>query len=649
MSIRNGSTISYLAQALLGVGFATTACIEAEELEAFADDDVEFRALPDAPLPTSTSESGPGQAFHGGVVATTEPLAAQAGAQILAAGGNAVDAAVAVQFMLNVVEPQSSGLGGGGFMLIHKAGATADKTIVIDFRDVAPNKATLGMFDTSLSSDVKGSSGYAVGVPGTVKGMLHALEKYGTKSRAVVMGPAITAATDGFNISSRLAADTGSSRLRLETTKNSLNKGYYAEARAVFRPNGTSLKTGFKLAQPKLAASLTAIKDRGESAFYSCTDPSGIALALVETQTATRSSNSGGRGRIVCTDLQNYTLKVYDPSDTHPNALHAPLVDTYHGYTIVSAPPPSSGVFLLHMLDLLEALESRWKFSIGAGNYEFGEYGTLNVMQEVMRAAFADREKWLGDPEFFDVPTAGLLSASYIQSRAGLIVPGKRRSSFSAGTPSGASSLKVVQKQADPELSELEGADTTHFTIIDGQGNVVSVTSTISDTWGTGLMVQGKGFMLNSQLLNFNDHPVGTTSNPGPNDVEAGKRPRTTIAPTLVFLGSKMVAAYGSPGGTDIINALLQVTLNLIDHDLELKEAIEEPRISLDSGSSGADTEVESGFSSSVLSSLEKLGYDFDSVSSIGAVQAIIAYPDGKQYGAADSRRIGGVSGLNLK
>ncbi|MCY0994373.1 gamma-glutamyltransferase [Nannocystis sp. ILAH1] len=640
--------MSWCARAWLAAVFVgQVACQEADEAAASGDEALEFRALPDARLPTSPNQIGPGPAFYGGVVTTTEPLAANIGRDILAQGGNAVDAAVAVQFMLNVVEPQSSGMGGGGFMLIHFAGAPPGETVVIDFRDVAPANVTIGMFDTSHSSAVKGSSGYAVGVPGTVKGMLYALEQYGSMSRATVLAPAIAAATNGFNISSRLAGDTGSSQLRLETTANTLNKGYYAEARGVFRPNGSSLSTGTLLRQPRLATTLQAIVARGATAFYSCADPSGIAAAIVETQTATRSGNSGGRGRMTCADLANYQLGVFDPDVANPDFNHAPVIGSYHGHTIVTAPPPSSGVFLMQMLDLLERLEASRGFSIGTGNYEFGEVGTLNIMQEVMRAAFADRARWLGDPDFFPVPVAGLLAPSYIQTRAGLITPGQRRSSFSAGSPPTVAAAQ--QKPASTkEDQEHEGVDTTHYTVIDEAGNVVSVTSTISDLWGTGLMVRGRGFMLNNQLPNFNDDPQGTAANPAANDVEGGKSPRTTIAPTLVFLGDELVAGYGSPGGTGIINAILQVTLNLIDHDLSLRTAVQRPRLSIDSGSSSADTEIESGFSASVRSSLQNMGYDFDSTSSIGAVQAIVTYPGGgQQYGAADTRRIGGVSGLD--
>ncbi|MDC0670153.1 gamma-glutamyltransferase [Nannocystis radixulma] len=663
MSLRDRGTIQPTARLLLGVALiGTGACVEAEDLEASEADAIDFRVAADPLLPTLSTQTGPGPAYHGGVVTTTEPQAAAVGQAILAAHGNAVDAAVAVQFALNVYEPQSSGLGGGGFMLIHKAGAPPEDTIVIDFRDVAPDAATRTMFASSVSTDVKSTSGYAFGVPGTVKAMLYAKERYGTTMLlSDVMAPAINAARNGFNISSRLANDTGSSRLRLETSANSLNKGYYAEARGVFRPNGNSLPTGFRLTQPRLATTLEAIAARGANAFYSCADPSGIALAIVETQTATRSNNSGGRGRMTCNDLANYRLRVFDPDDAQPEVKHAPLVGTYHGYTIVTAPPPSSGVFLLQMLDMLEALETRLNFSFGTGNFEFGETGTLHIMQELMRSAFADRGRWLGDPDFVTIPTGGLLAASYIQSRSSNIQLNSRRSSVSAGTPPTVAPQVVEEDPVDPvkpgkgkKTNVHEGKDTTHFTVIDDEGTVVSVTSTISDTWGTGLMARNCGFMLNNQMLNFNDTPVGTTGNPAPNDVQPRKRPRTTITPTMVFLGDELIAAYGSPGGTGILNAVLQVTLNLIDHNRTLKNSVELPRISLDSGTSSADTEIEAGFPSSVRTSLQNMGYGLDNVTSIGAVQAIVTYPDTdaspedpRQYGAADSRRIGGVRGLD--
>lgn len=663
MSIRNGNTMSYPARALLGAGLAaTTACteVEVDELDTFKDDEIEFRNhLPDALLPSSSNQLGSNPAYEGGVVTTSEPLAAQVGRQILLEGGNAIDAAVAVQFMLAVIEPQSSGLGGGGFMLYHKANTPPEDTIVIDFRDRAPAAVKIDMLNTSHSSSVKGSSGYAAGVPGTAKAMLYALEKYGSKkiTRKRAMADAIYYAKNGFTVTSRLATDTGSSRLRLETSANKYNLGAYAEARKVFRPNGSNLKAGTRLKQPNLATTLERIRDQGDWAIYSCSSP--INKAIVDTQKATRTGNPGGYGRMTCKDLENYKLRVHDPADpSNSPPEHAPLVGAYHGYKVVAMPPPSSGVFLLQMLDMLEALEKQRSISFGKSPYTFGQAPTLNVLQELMRVAFADRSWHLGDPDFYKVPVAGLLDPTYVQARAGLIKPGVRyKYSFSPGNPPATSrqatqDARRIQDKlgtpGKPELPEKEGTDTTHFTIVDGEGNAVSVTSTVSDLWGTGLMAKGCGFMLNSQLLNFNDAPQGTVSLPGANDVQGGKSPRTTMAPAMLFKDDKLVAAYGSPGGTGILNALFQVTLNMIDHRMTVWAAVDAPRVSLDTGSSAGVTELESGFSASVVSSLENLGYDFDAVADIGDVQAIVRYPgNGRQYGAADWRRVGGVAGID--
>lgn len=629
MSIRDLEYYGHRRFALLGLGLAALSACSEDELAA---EEIELRAMADCPLPDDVGDpgAGPGPAFTGGVVTASESLAAQAGAEVLAAGGNAVDAAAAVQFALNVVEPQSSGIGGGGFMMIHMADWAPEETVVIDFREKAPGGVTRSMFDTSHSLDLKSSSGYAVGVPGALKGMAYAIEKYGSDNRDLVLDPAIKLAK-GFPVSSRLAAETGSSRLGFEP-----NSAAYGEARKVFRPGGSGLDEGEVLMQPDLAKTFTLIKQYGPAAFYDCKHPAGIAKAIVATQQTTRTGNSGGKGRMSCADLKNYDIRV-----------RKPLIRSYHGYDVVVTPPPSSGgVALLQMLGMLD------RFNIGTGSFGFGTTDALNVMMEGLRLAFADRGMWIGDPDFSYVPAIGLLADTYVSSRSSMITVGKRRSGITAGDPRPwqpppAPTSKQMSKQLEPDANE--GVDTTHFTVIDGDGNTVSVSSTIERVWGTGLMVKGYGFMLNNQLTSFNDEPTADNSpyNPGSNDLAPNKRPRSSISPTMIFLDGELVAAYGSPGGTGIISALLQVTLNLIDHRRSLESSITSPRIALDSASGSADTEIEAGFSSSVRLALEKLGYDFVSVGDIGAVQAIVTYPQsGNQYGAADPRRIGAVSGL---
>lgn len=683
MSIRTSHSLSYPSpyltpmRATLGFALAITGCADIDEPDpAFAEDadEIEVRHhIRDAYLPTSNSvkKAGPDPAYEGGVVTTTEPIAAEVGRAILAAGGNAVDAAIAVQFALQVVEPQSSGIGGGGVMLIRQKGEGPAKTILIDFRENAPKASTLTMYDTSHSSSIKGSSGYSVGVPGTVKGMKYAHARYGSGKPAMawdkLLAPAILRADSGFDISARLAADTGSSQLGYETSTNSTNLGAYAEARKVYRPGGSKLSTGYHLVQKDLADTLRDIAQFGDAAIYDCASP--IAKAIIDTQRATRTSNPNGSGRMNCADdLAKYEVRVYDPDGDKTSA--PPVIGAYHGYTIVSSPPPTSGVFLLQMLDLVEELEGRHHFTVGSPGYKFGEFPTVNLMLEVMRLSFADRARWLGDPKFYDVPTAGLLAPSYIDTRADFFSPGKRyKSTISGGNPPLSQLLQDTDvtpgspgKPDKPDKpgknkkldDDKGGIDTTHFTIIDGEGTTVSVTSTLSNTWGSGLMVKNCGFMLNNQLRNFNDDPVGNSQNPGPNDVEPYKRPRTTLSPALVFLDNKLVAAYGSPGDTGILTAVFQVTLNLISHRLSLQSAVEAPRVSVDSGSSSAVVDYEPGFSSTVRSKLSSIGYSLAAVSAIGAVQAIVTYPytssytDDKQYGAGDHRRIGGVEGVDL-
>lgn len=634
------------ARAILGAALAAyTGCTGYEEADTDGTDtegeeQPEWRAYsppkyPDALLPDNgvAASAGPTTSFTG-LAAASESLAAIEGRRVLANGGDAIDAAVVVASMLNVVEPQSSGIGGGAIWLIYRADLA--KTIIIDCREWAPKAATDRMFATQSSIDLKSTSGISVGIPGSLHCMNEAINlKPGQGlTLAQALAPAIATAKNGFNISSRLADATTSDRLRNES-----GNAFYDEARKVFRPNGSALATNAKLTQTNLGNTLQAVASGGLAAFYNCGDKSGIASAIVATQAARRSSYSDGAGRMTCDDLLAFK----------PDTTSVPLELDYHGYKIVTTPAPTSGVHLLEMLGMLD------RFNIGGSNFGFGQVNTMNVMLESMRLAFADRALWLGDPKFVSVPQSGMLNSKYLSSRSALITVGKRRSTITAGDP------RSFEPQAQKQPADLakmadnpahDSTETTHFVTSDAAGNIVSVTTTVSDLWGTGLMTQGRGFMLNDQLLNFNDTPTAKSSpfNPGANDVAPFKRPRTTIAPTLVFLGGKPVATMGSPGGTTIINSVLGFLLDLIDHRLSLQVSVAKPRFSLDSPGS-TSIEIESGFSSSVRSSLGKLGYKFTSESAIGAVQAAIVYPFGavpdRKYGTADPRRIGAVEGIS--
>lgn len=560
---------------------------------------------------------------QGGVVTTSEPAAAQVGAEILRNGGNAFDAAAAVQFALNVLEPQSSGIGGGGFMMVHLD--KQKQTLVVDCRETAPAAATPDMFASQPSFGIRSTSGYAVGVPGTLRCVDTALDNWGTFTLSEVLQPAIQMAEEGIRVSSRLADSILDSRL-----SNEFGNPAYDEARKVFRPGGIPLTEGTLLVQPDLAQTFRILAEDGSEAFYT----GEIADDIIATQLATRSGNPGGVGRMTLDDLANYEV-----------AIRVPVEDTYRGYRIVGMPPPSSGA--LTSIQILKMLE---RFPIGdeSQGFGFGATRTLNVMIEAGRLAFADRAVWIGDDDFVDVPSAGLLDDDYIASRSALIDPDSRQGFVEPGDPRpfddgfGSSFGNVMSM----ELADEEGQNTTHFSIVDRDGNIVTWTSTIESAWGTGLMVPGFGFMLNNELTDFNRlptfNPDPNNFNPGANDVAPGKRPRSSMAPTLVFDGKKPLAAFGSPGGSTIIWSVTNMAMNLIDHEQVVQEAIDAPRIAQTSANGSTSREL--GFSDGVIQDLRNLGHVISNPSEIGSVQAVVIDQRGHiQFGAADKRRIGGV------
>jgi gamma-glutamyltranspeptidase/glutathione hydrolase len=558
---------------------------------------------------------------RGGVVTTSEPAAAQVGADILRMGGNAFDAAAAVQFALNVVEPQSSGVGGGGFMMIHLA--KEKSTFVIDCRESAPAAATPDMFASQPSFAVRSTSGYAVGLPGTLLCVTTALDNWGTFELSEVLQPAIDMADNGIRVSSRLADSILSSRLG-----NEIGNPAYDEARNVFRPGGVPLEEGDLLVQPDLAATFRLIADQGSDVFYT----GAIAQAIVNTQLATRSGNPDGVGRMTLQDLADYQV-----------AIREPVEGNYRGYRIVGMPPPSSGG--LTSIQILKMLE---RFPIGDEDqgYGFGSTSTLNVMIEAGRLAFADRAIWIGDDDFVEVPTTGLLSDEYAAERSALIDPFSRQAFVEAGDPWPYDSGDSKGKPNSAQLADEEGRNTTHFSIVDRDGNIVTWTSTIESGWGTGLMVPGYGFMLNNELTDFNStpqyNPDPNNFNPGANDVAPGKRPRSSMAPTIIFDGEKPVAAFGSPGGSTIIWSVVNMSLNLIDHEMVVQEAVDAPRIAQTSANGSTSREL--GFKDQVVQELIDLGQTLRAPSVIGSVQTVIIDQQGqRQLGAADKRRIGGV------
>lgn len=591
------------------------------------------------------SATGPAQAGRemslgvpgvtGGVVTTSQPEAARAGAEILRAGGNAIDAAAAVAFALNVVEPQSSGIGGGGFMVIYLA--DGKRTITVDSRETAAAAATPDMFVPFTEPGGGGfgaasTSGIAVGVPGMVRGIALALEQWGSMEFPEVLAPAIRLAKDGFRVGPRLVESVQSSRLA-----NEPGNPAYDRAREVFLPGGTPLAFGELLVQPELARTLRLLAEQGPGAFYT----GALAEAIVATQKAARSTApaGAGEGRMTLADLAGYQAKV-----------RAPIEADYRGLTLKGMGPPSSGpLTVLHALRLME------RFPLGdeSRGFGFGTTRTLNVMVEALRLAFADRAVWMGDAEFVDVPVDGLLSDGYIEARSARIDPDGRQEavqpddprpfdSAAAGTPK--VELAVLDSGGD------RGLNTTHFSIVDADGNIVSYTNTVESAWGTGLMVPGFGFLLNNELTDFNFVPAANPDpaafNPGANDVAPGKRPRSSMSPVILFDGHRPLAAYGSPGGSTIISSVLNATLNLVDHSMDVQEAVDAPRIAQTSANGATRREI--GFDDASLARLEALGHTLRAPSEIGSVQAVVVdRSGGLQYGAADRRRVGGIVTLD--
>lgn len=633
---------------------AAAVCTAAAGKESTPTARVSLGLPPGAPLPTvaatalawPTPTHGPFRA----IAAASEPEAADAAAAVLRQGGNAVDAAAAALLVLAVVEPQSSGLGGGLFLLYHDA--AKGETVALDARETAPSAASPDMFGAASFAMVS-TSGVAVGIPYALLGIEAALKRWGTMSLQQVLAPAVRLAADGFVVGPRLAESLRAGFSEGGRLNNEPGNPAYDRARQVFAPKGVPLAAGDRLVQADLAATLRAIAERGVRVLYDCDDPTGIARAIIATQRAFRPPEPALAGRMTCADLAHAAAA--------GPIVRAPVVGRYRGFTLASMPPPSSGgLCLIQMLHMVE------RFPVGdaTAGFGFGTTATLNVMQEAMRLSFADRAMWMGDVDGRnDLPVAELIDPAYLQRRSAscpagdgadaayCLMPGARLTNIRAGQPR----RDATAPAASPR--DTLGGETTHVTVADGAGNVVSATATIESLWGTGLMVAGAGFLLNNELTDFNMRPVADTRpasfNPGANDIAPGRRPRSSMAPTIVFSRAadgkeQATAAFGSPGGPTIINTVFGLTLNLIDHGLDVGTAVAAPRLSVTSAAHGAVTAVESGFDPAVIGRLGAMGYRFSEPAPIGAVQAIVIDPlTGAMYGAADPRRRGAVMGIS--
>ncbi|CAN7226549.1 gamma-glutamyltransferase [Mesorhizobium caraganae] len=470
----------------------------------------------------------PAKGEHGMVV-TAQHFASEAGVEVLKKGGNAVDAAVAVGYALAVLYPNAGNIGGGGFMTIRfKDG----KSTFLDFRERAPLAATKTMYLDKDGKPVKGASldGYlAVGVPGSVAGFEMAREKYGTLPRQDLMAPAIAYAKDGFVLDQGDAASFASNAARLAKDP--------AAAAIFLKPDGKPYGAGERLLQPDLAASLAAISEKGADAFYK----GAIADAIVKT--------SGAKGGILAkADFEQYAVRELKPVSC-----------TYRGYEIISSPPPSSGgVIICEILNVLEGYPLSY---LGADSAE-----TVHVMVEAMRHAYVDRNSALGDPDFVDNPVSKLLDKGYAKDIRDKIDP------FRAG----------ISRDLMPKGFG-ESNETTHYSIIDNDGNTVAVTYTLNGSFGAGVVADGTGILLNNEMDDFTQKPgvpnlYGLVQGEA-NAIQPKKTPLSSMSPTVVAKDGKPFMVIGSPGGSRIITITLEAIVNVIDHGMNIQEAIDAPRI----------------------------------------------------------------------
>ena len=532
----------------------------------------------------------------GGMVASRSDMASEVGSKIMQQGGNAVDAAVATAFALAVVYPSAGNLGGGGFMMI----ALADGTVVAqDNREKAPQAASRDMFldaQGNVDRDLAVNSLQASGVPGTVAGLLEALERYGTMTRQQVMAPAIALARDGFVLNDDLA---GQFAENLEGFKK------YPASMAVFTRNGEPYKSGDLWVQPYLADTLQRISDQGRDGFYK----GKVADAIVAEM-------QRNNGLMSLSDLEQYQP-----------VWREPVHGTYHGYDVWSMPPPSSGgVLLVQMLNMLEPYD--------LGKLGFGTAATGHVMIEAQRRAYADRAEYLGDPDFVDVPAARLISKEYARSRF---------SDFDANKATDSSKIGAGKW---PE----ESPQTTHFSVVDKSGNAVSMTTTLNRSYGNRIVVPGVGFLMNNEMDDFSSKPNAPNSygliGRDANEIQPGKRMLSSMTPTIVTKGGDLLMITGSPGGSTIINTVLEVVVNVLDHGMNAEQAVTSPRFHHQWLPDNVRYET-GAFTAEAAEALKAMGHKGLSGSGFGIGDAnTIVRKNGVLEGVSDPRNVGGVAGF---
>ena len=556
-----------------------------------------------APLATAKTPVATGS---GGAVATISEQASQSALAILNKGGNAIDAAVAAAATLGVTDPFSCGIGGGGFMVVYLA---KDKRVItIDHREMAPAAFTPAVFlDNGKEIDFEKAvaSGAAVGVPGTVRGWHEALERYGTMQFKQVLAPAIDVASKGFTVNETFSHLTRENERKFQQ---------FSTTSALYLRNGKAVPPGTLLRNPDMAKAYREIAARGYKAFYE----GPMARAIVDA--VNRPPVTGGAsvrpGRMTLADLANYEARIRQP-----------VVSSYRGYEVYGMPLPSSGgVAVAEALNILEGYDLK---SMPRANAE-------HLYLEASRLAFADRDAYLADPEYVDAPVAGLLSKQFAAQRRALIDPQRASAKVAAGDPYLFQQDPSIPLRPQPQQRQMqkESAHTTHLTVSDKDGNVVSYTFTIESWGGSGIVVPGYGFLLNNEMTDFD------FSGPRPNVPEAGKRPRSSMAPTIVLRDGKPAFTIGSPGGSTIITTVLQTIVNHVDFGMTMSDAIDAPRLS---ERNGVSTSVEPGFAGSAQAkALAAFGHKWEEpAEEIGAANAIVFNPDGTVTAVSEGRRHG--------
>ncbi|QQC92188.1 gamma-glutamyltransferase [Streptomyces alfalfae] len=562
------------------------------------------------------AEKVPVAVGHGGAVASVDADASAAGIEVLRKGGNAVDAAVATAAALGVTEPYSAGVGGGGYFVHYDAKTRRVSTI--DGRETAPRTADSRLFLENGKpipfADVV-TSGLSVGTPGTPATWQSALDKWGSRRLGTLLKPAERLARDGFTVDSTFRSQTESNQKRFAD---------FPASAELFLPGGELPKVGSTFKNPDLARTYAELGRKGVGALYH----GKLAKDIVRTVNKPPVDPDSGRevrpGDLSLKDLDRYTVRGQKPTKT-----------SYRGLDVYSMAPSSSGgttvgeaLNILERTDLSKASKTRY----------------LHRYIEASRIAFADRGRWVGDPAFEDVPAKELLSQRYADTRACLIKDDAvLKSPLAPGDPRHPKACAAGDK-ATP--TTYEGESTTHLTASDKWGNVVAYTLTIEQTGGSGITVPNRGFLLNNELTDFSfapaDPKVHDPNLPGP-----GKRPRSSMAPTIVLKDGKPVVALGSPGGATIITTVLQTLTGFVDRGLPLVEAIAAPRASQ---RNAAQTELEPGlWDSSRRASLEKLGHSFKRNPEIGATTGVQRLPDGRWLAAAEKERRGGGSAMVVR